>query len=190
MFKSVTAIFLSLGFLLLAAGCSNERAPEPPVSRPQLTQRLFEALQTKRDNDALAIVDKLLALDNDDSDLIEMRERILGNICTRQVQTLVNGGRLDAARKYISQQRKLYPMMPKLQFLEDEVNELITLRNAAKNLAAAQDARTLEKALTQIAPLAAKYPGAVQLKRDIAQRKQDLQKMRQAPAENSPAPER
>lgn len=190
MFKSVTAILLSVSFLLLASGCAEEKAPEPPISRAELTQRLFEALQTKRDSDALAILDKLLTLDSTDSNLLEMRERIIGNISTRQVQVLVNKGDLDGARKYIIKQRKVYPMMPKLQFLEDEVNELITLRNAAKNLAAAKDVQSLEKALNQIAPLAAKYPAAAQLKRDIAKRKQDLQKMRQAFVKNSSAPER
>ena len=188
MFKSVTAIFLSLSFLLFAPGCSKESAPEPPVSRAELTQRLFEALQTKRDADALAIVDKLLALDNDDSDLIEMRERIVGNICTRKVQSWVNQGNLDAAHQYIVRQRRLYPTMPKLRILESEVNELVTLRNAAISLAAAKDVKSLEEALSKIEPLAAKYPYALQLKRDIARRKQDLQKMRQAPAEKQSTP--
>lgn len=182
MFKSVTAIFLSTVFLLLAAGCSKETAPDPPVARAELTRRLFEALQTKRDAEALAIVDKLLALDNDNSDLIEMRERIIGNLCTRQVQVMVNKSNLDGARTYIARQRKRYPMMPRLKILEDEVNELIALRAAVRNLAAAKDAKSLEEALNKITPLAAKYPAAVQLKRDIAARKQDLQKMRKASA--------
>lgn len=180
MLKTVISAIFGLTILLLAAGCSEEQAPEPPVSRAELTYRLFEALDAKRDHDALAIVDKLLALDNNDAELMEMRERILGNICTRQVQILIDKGNLNEAAQYINTQRRRYPGLPKLQILENEVNGLITLQNAAKNLASAQDAKTLDAALNQITPLAAKYPQAAQLKKDIERRKKDLQKMRRA----------
>lgn len=180
MLKSVAATFLGLTILLLAAGCSEEQAPEPPVSRAELTYRLFEALDAKRDRDALAIVDKLLALDSNDADLMEMRERILGNICTRRVQSMIDKGQLNDAAQYLNTQRRRHPGLPKLQILENEVNELITLQNAAKNLANAHDAGTLDAALNQITPLVAKYPQAKQLKSDIERRKKDLQKMRRA----------
>ena len=180
MLKYVTATICALTLLLLTAGCTEEQAPEPPVSRAELTHRLFEALDSRRDNDALAIVDKLLALDNNDSDLMEMRERILGNICTRQVQAMIDKGDLDKAAKYIRNQRLRYPGLPKLQFLENEVDALIVLRTAARELAAADSVADLTIALSKITPLAAKYPEARLLQRDIRRRQQDLQKMRNA----------
>ena len=180
MLKCIAATFLGLTILLLAAGCSEEQAPEPPVSRAELTCRLFEALDANRDHDALAIVDKLLALDNNDADLMEMRERILGNICTRKVQTLIDQENLDEAAKYVAIQRRRHPRLPKLQILENEVAELITLRNAARKLADAASPADLDLALRKIEPLSTKYPQAKQLKRDIDRRKQDLQKMRRS----------
>lgn len=178
MWKWFFTLILTGAVLLFGSGCSEEAAPEPPTSRAELTQRLFEALQTKRDEDALAIVDKLLALDNDDSDLMEMRERIMGNICTRHVQKLIDARRLDEARKYVNQQRRRHPGLTKLQFLEEEVNALITLRDAANALAEAATVADLTAALEKIAPLAAKYPAARNLKRDITRRRNDLKQMR------------
>ncbi|MBO5922952.1 MAG: hypothetical protein J6Q81_00425 [Lentisphaeria bacterium] len=164
--------------LLLGTGCSENQPPDPPSARAELTARLFETLKSKRYTEALAITDKLLSLDSNDAELMDMRDRIIGNIAAIKVQEYVEAGQLKAALKYLARERKLYPVMPRLRLLEEEVRNLITLRNAAQTLAAAKTIPELAAALDMIAPLAARYPAAKQLHKDIALRKAELKKMR------------
>lgn len=166
--------------LLFISGCSENQAPDPPIARAELTVRLYETLKVKRYSEALAIIDKLLALDSDDPDLMEMRDRIIGNIATVKVQEYIDSNRLEAGLKYIRRERRTYPVMPKLRMLEEEIKNLITLRQAAQALAEADTIPKLAAALDFIVPLAAKYPAAEQLHKDIARRKADLKNMRNA----------
>ena len=66
--------------------------------------------------------------------------------------------------------------------LEEDVKELIVLRDAAKNLAEADNIADLTAALEKAAPLAAKYKQAEQLRKDISSRRRELIKMREAAA--------
>ena len=163
--------------LLFISGCSENQAPDPPIARAELTVRLYETLKVKRYSEALAIIDKLLALDSDDPDLMEMRDRIIGNIAAVKVQEYIDSNRLEAGLKYIRRERRTYPVMPKLRMLEEEIKNLITLRQAAQALAEADTIPKLAAALDFIVPLAAKYPAAEQLHKDIARRKADLKSM-------------
>ncbi len=165
--------------LIFCSGCSKKTAPDPPTARAELTVRLYDTLKEKRYTEALAINDKLLALDPNDADLMEMRDRIIGNIAALNVQKYVDKGRLEKAYSYIRKERKNYPVMPRLRLLEEEVKNLIVLRNAARKLAEASTIPELTAALEHIVPLAAKYPAAKQLDSDIALRKAELKKMRE-----------
>ena len=171
-------IFCFTALLMLTAGCSDSKAPDPPTARAELTARLFDELKARRLDSATAIIDKLLALDPDDADLMEMRDRLTANKATLATQNYVNRGELENALAYIQKQRKQYPVMPKLRILEEEVRGLITLRDAAQRLADAQTIPELSTALENIAPLAAKYPTAKKLHIDIKLRRRDLDKMR------------
>ena len=175
-------IILAAAVMLFICGCSENKAPDPPAARAELTARLFDTLKEKRYNEALAIVDKLLALDANDAELMEMRDRIIGNIATGRVQKYIDSNELDKALRYIRKERKVYPVMPRLRMLEEDVRSLIGLRNAARKLAAARTIPDLTAALDTITPMAARYPAATQLHKDIASRKADLKKMRAAAA--------
>ena len=170
------------GTLLLSAvifsGCSDSQVPDPPSARAELTGRLYEALQYKRDAEALAIINKLLALEPDDVDLLEMRDRVTVNACTRAVQTHVNSGNLDKALQVVNKYRQEHSTLPGLKVLQARISELILLRDCAANLAAANDISTLVTQLEKIAPLAAKYPQAKQLQQDIKMRRIQLARMR------------
>lgn len=168
--------------LILCSGCSEKTAPDPPTARAELTVRLYDTLKEKRYTEALAINDKLLALDPNDADLMEMRDRIIGNIAALNVQKYVDQGRLEKAYAYIRKERKNYPVMPRLRLLEEEVKNLMVLRDAAEKLAEASTMPELTAALEYIVPLAARYPAAKQLNADIALRKAELKKMRDAAA--------
>lgn len=167
-----------LAVLLTLSGCSERKVSDPPTSRAELTVRLFDALKYKRYTDALAILDKLQALEPEDADLMEMRDRLIVNICTGKVQEYINAGKLENAQKYIRQQRKKHPMLTKLRMLEEDVNNLINLRNAARRLANAATIPEIASALENIAPLAARYPDAKKLHSDIKQRRNELNKLR------------
>ena len=173
-------IIFAFVLLLFISGCSENQAPDPPIARAELTVRLYETLKVKRYSEALAIIDKLLALDSDDPDLMEMRDRIIGNIAAVKVQEYIDSNRLEAGLKYIRRERRTYPVMPKLRMLEEEIKNLITLRQAAQALAEADTIPKLAAALDFIVPLAAKYPAAEQLHKDIVRRKADLKNMRDA----------
>ena len=164
--------------LIFCSGCSKKTAPDPPTARAELTVRLYDTLKEKRYTEALAINDKLLALDPNDADLMEMRDRIIGNIATVKIQHYIDENRLEDGLKYIRSERRKFPVMPKLRLLEEELKNLIVLRKAAQTLAAADTIPALTAALDFIMPLAAKYPAAKQLHNDIKQRKADLEKMR------------
>ena len=168
--------------MLFVCGCSENKAPDPPIARAELTVRLYDALKVKRYDEALAITDKLLALDPNDPDLMDMRDRIIGNIAAVKVQQYIDSQRLESALKYLRKERRRYPVMPKLRMLEEEVRNLIALRDAAQELAAADTIAKLSAALDVIVPLAARYPAAEQLHKDIKQRQSDLKKMRIAAA--------
>ena len=168
--------------IILCSGCSKKTAPDPPTARAELTVRLYETLKERRYTEALAINGKLLALDPNDADLMEMRDRIIGNIVAVNVQKYIDQGRLEKAYSYIRKERKNYPVMPRLRLLEEEVKNLIALRDAAKKLAEASTVPELTAALELIVPLAARYPAAKQLDADIALRKVELKKMREAAA--------
>ncbi len=169
--------------LFLCCGCSETQPHDPPAARAELTVRLLETLKNKRYTEALAINDKLLALDPNDAELMEMRDRLVGNIATENVQKFVDAGKLAEALKYLHNERKLYPVMPRLRMLEEDVLNLIALRKAADRLAAAKTISELATALDTIMPSAARYPAATQLHKDIEQRKAELKKMRLAAAE-------
>ena len=169
--------------LFLCCGCSETQPHDPPSARAELTVRLLETLKNKRYTEALAINDKLLALDPNDAELMEMRDRLVGNIATANVQKFVDAGKLAEALKYLHNERKLYPVMPRLRMLEEDVQNLIALRKAADRLAAAKTISELATALDAIMPSAARYPAATQLHKDIEQRKAELKKMRLAAAE-------
>ena len=164
--------------VLFAGGCSEQSAPEPPLARAELTARLNAALEAGRDSEALAITDKLAALDPDDADIIEMRERIVCNICTRTVQGYINQGNLSKARKYLRGERRKYPALLRLQMLENDLENLYSLQKAADALAAAKTIPDLTAALEKITPMAAKYPQAKQLHADIKKRRSELAAMR------------
>lgn len=170
------------GLLTLAGvmmtGCSDNTPPDPPLARAELTSRLYDTLRQGRDADALAIIEKLLALDPDDADLLEMQDRITANICARAMQANIDQNQLDEALKLVQQYRKQYPMLTILRVYENEIADLIKLRDAASELAAANDVVSLAAALEKIAPMAAKYTEAKQLQTDIKIRKNDLAKMR------------
>lgn len=172
------SLILSFALLMLIGGCSENKAPDPPIARAELTARLYETLKFKRYSESLVIIDKLLALDSDDADLMEMRDRIIGNIATVKIQHYIDENRLEDGLKYIRSERRKFPVMPKLRLLEEELKNLIVLRKAAQTLAAADTISALTAALDFIVPLAAKYPAAKQLHNDIKQRKADLEKMR------------
>lgn len=165
----------------MLSGCSdNGKIPDPPAARAELTARLYDALQDKRYEDALAITDKLKALDPNDADLIEMHNRIVGNICVSAIQNSVDAGQLNNALEVIKKYRQQYPLMPRLRILEEEVRNLFQLTVAAQTLAQSDKIADLSAALENIAPLAAKYPQAKALRRDIMQRHAELRKMREA----------
>lgn len=165
--------------LVLGTGCSDQKAPDPPTARAELTVRLYETLNAKRYEEALAIADKLLALDSNDADLMEMRDRIIGNIAAVKVQQYIDHGQLEKAYTYIREERKRYPAMPRLRIMEEDINNLTTLRDSARNLAKAKTIPELANALELIVPQAAKYPAAQQLHKDIAQQQKRLKKMRE-----------
>ena len=175
-------IVLTATVLLFICGCSEKKVPDPPAARAELTARLFDTLKEKRYNEALAIIDKLLALDANDAELMEMRDRIVGNIAAGKVQKYLDNKELEKALRYIRRERKNYPVMPRLRMLEEDVRSLIALRNAARQLAVAGTIPELAAALDVIIPMAARYPAASQLHKDIEVRKADLQKMREAAA--------
>ena len=143
--------------LFLCCGCSETQPHDPPAARAELTVRLLETLKNKRYTEALAINDKLLALDPNDAELMEMRDRLIGNIATENVQKFVDAGKLAEALKYLHNERKLYPVMPRLRMLEEDVQNLIALRKAADRLAAAKTISELATALDTIMPSAARY---------------------------------
>lgn len=163
---------------VITAGCGKSDAPDPPVSRVELTNRLFETIKQKRDDEALNIIEKLLALEPDDIELMEMRDRIVSNRCSRKVQKLIDQGKLNQALALIRQERRQYPVLAQLRVQEDEVLDLINLQAAARKLAAAQNIADLAAALNTIRPLAEKYPQAKQLHNDIKKRAEDLTAMR------------
>ena len=131
----------------------------------------------------MLIIDKLLALEPDDIELMEMRDRVIANRCTAQVQKAVDQGKLAKALQIVKQERRKNPMIPQLRVLEDEVNDLQNLQASAKQLANAKTLPELSAALNQIAPLAAKYPQAKQLQQDIKKRTAELATMRKRAAE-------
>ena len=176
------SIILAGALMLFICGCSDNKAPDPPSARAELTARLFDTLKEKRYNEALAIIDKLLALDANDAELMEMRDRIVGNVIVSKVQKYIDNQELEKALRYIQKERKTYPVMPRLRILEEDVRSLIALRNAARRLAAAKTIPELTAALDTVTPMAARYPAATQLHKDIAVRKADLKKMREAAA--------
>ena len=91
-------IFILMAAVLTAGvGCSKKQVPDPPSARAELTARLFETLDGKRYDEALVIVDKLLALDANDADLMEMRDRIVGNIATGRVRDFIADEDLEGA---------------------------------------------------------------------------------------------
>ena len=169
--------------LALCSGCSQEEAPDPPLARAELTVRLNEALKLSRYSEAASIIDKLLALDPDDADLMEMRDRIISNICVEKTQSYIDSKNLDKALAYVKKQRRQYPMLPRLQILESEVTSLITLRDAAAELARARTIVELTAALEKVTPLAAAEKSAVLLQQDIRKRRSELAAMRKAAAE-------
>ena len=175
-------LILLAAVLMTGAGCSKKQAPDPPSARAELTVRLFETLNDKRYEETLVIIDKLLALDSNDADLMEMRDRVVGNIAAAKIQNFINNNELEKAHRYIRYERKLYPVMPRLRLLEEEVENLIALSDAAQKLAAARTIPELTAALDRIVPIAAKYPKAELLHKDIARRKDELKKMRIAAA--------
>ena len=164
--------------VVMLSGCSKSEVPDPPASRAELVGRLFEALQYKRDQEALVIIGKLLALDPDDVDLMDMRDRVTINLCTRSVQKMIDAGKLDEALRIVGDFRRNNPTLPGLRMLHAEVSELILLRDAAKALAEAQDTAALVTQLEKIAPLAGKYPQAGALHKDIKMRRIQLSRMR------------
>ena len=176
-------IMLCTAAVLLCSGCSENQPPDPPTARAELTVRLLDTLKSKRYSEALAITDKLLSLDPNDAELMDMRDRIIGNIAAINVQNYIDAGKLEPALKYIASERKRYPVMPRLRMLEEEVRNLISLRDASQVLAKAKTIPELAAALDTIAPMAARYPAAKQLHKDIEQRKADLKKMRADAAE-------
>ena len=89
---------------------------------------------------------------------------------------------MEKALRYVRNERKNYPVMPRLRLLEEEVSNLIALLNAARSLAAAGTIPELTAALDAIVPMAARYPAATQLHKDIRRRKAELKKMREAAA--------
>ncbi len=175
---------LSGALLLLAAGCSEDAIPDPPVSRSELTARLYDALKFNRDQEALAIIDKLLALAPDDAELMEMRGRVVANECVRKLQVLVDAGKLNDALKLVRETRQKNPHLQRLTMLEEDIVNLIELQVCARNLSTADKIPELTAALEKITPLAAKYPQARLLQRDIAQRRSELLKMRREAAGN------
>ena len=97
---------LLITLLAMLCGCSdNGKISDPPAARAELTARLYDALQDKRYEDALAITDKLKALDPNDADLIEMHNRIVGNICVSAIQNSVDAGQLNNALEVIKKYR-------------------------------------------------------------------------------------
>ena len=80
--------------MLFVCGCSENKAPDPPIARAELTARLYDTLKVKRYSEALAITDKLLALDPNDPDLMEMRDRLIGNIAAVKVQEYIDNKQL------------------------------------------------------------------------------------------------
>ena len=169
-----------LALLLTLSGCSESKVSDPPTSRAELTVRLFDALKGRRYTDALAILDKLQTLEPEDADLMEMRDRLIVNICTGKVQEYINNGKLENAQTYLRWQRKKHPMLHNLRMLEEDVNNLIDLRNAANRLANAATIPEIASALENIAPLAARYPDAKKLHSDIKIRRSELNKLRAA----------
>ena len=163
---------------LLASGCGDRNKIAPPSARAELTARLFDALQFHRYDDALAIIDKLLAIDPDDVELMEMRSRVITSACTVKVQQFVDQNQLDKALQTVVTARKNNPVLPQLIALEEEIRGLIALRDAANVLAAAKTIPELAAALEKIAPLAAKYPQAKALHRDIDTRRKELERFR------------
>ncbi len=169
-----------VGCMLMITGCAEEKVPDPPTARAELTARLYDALKLQRNEEALAIIGKLMALDQNDADLMEMRDRIICNICTNEVQKMLDSGRIDSARRYLRSQRRKYPMLGQLQILENEIVALQELSSAAAGLANADSIADLTAALDRIAPLAAKYPQAKRLQQDIQLRRKDLARLRAA----------
>jgi len=176
-------LYRLLPMLLLAAflitGCEKKRVADPPTARAELTTRLYDALQDKRYEEALAIIDKLLASDPDDVDLLEMQIRVTANMHTVQIQQAVDDGDLDKALQLLREARKKHPAIRQFLDMEEEITALTELRDAAGTLANAKTIPELRKALETIRlmDISGQYPQAVALQKDIAKRQQDLKNM-------------
>ncbi len=197
-FAALTCCGVAVGLMSGLCGCSKTEVPDPPLARAELTVRLGEALKHQRDDEALSLIDKLLALDGDDSDLIEMRSRVIANRCVRAAQRRLDAGNLEEAREIVQAARQQYPLIPRLRMLEEEISGLIDLRNAAAALARARSIPELTTALEVAEPLAAAHPGARTLAADIKTKQAELARLRSAelrkinaagpaPAPNAPA---
>ena len=175
-------LLICLVVLTVATGCSDQRVPDPPTARAELTERLFDALNYKRYDEALAIIEKLLALYPDDSELMEMKSRVIVNACVERIQPLINQGNLEEALKIVRQEAKKHLAIRKFYELEAEILKLLNLQKLAENLKNAKTAAELEDALKKIETPAAEYPLAVNLHNDMKARRIHLARIRKAEA--------
>ena len=103
--------------MLFAAGCKQEEVPDLPIARAELTVRLMESLNYKRYDEALGIIDKLLALYPDDVELMEMKNRVIVNKCIAKVQPCVDQGKLEEALTIVRSESKNHPMIRKFNLV-------------------------------------------------------------------------
>ena len=164
--------------ILLAAGCKKEEVPDLPVARAELTARLMESLNYKRYDEALGIIDKLLALYPDDVELMEMKTRVIINKCTARVQLCINQGKLEEALAIVRAESRNNPMIRKFNLMEEQLKQLILLRDSARRLANAQEIPELDDAIKSMEQILRDYPQAAHLKKELNLRKKDLERLR------------
>ena len=178
-YRYLTIVFAVL--LLGVTGCSEKRVSDPPTARLELTSRLFEALKYQRYDEALAIIDKLSAI-SDDSALAGMRGRIIVTRCVKQVQPLIDQGKLKEARDIVHREHNNNKTIRELGDMEEKIEELIKLQKNADRLAKASTAAELDAAIKDVEYSIQDIPEAKQLKADLEVRRRDLAAMRKAEA--------
>ena len=175
-------LMAAICLILLAAGCKQEEVPDLPIARAELTARLMESLNYKRYDEALGIIDKLLALYPDDVELMEMKNRVIVNKCTAKVQLCIDQGKLEEALAIVRSESKKHPMIRKFNIMEDQLKKLIALRDSVKRLADAREIPELDDAINNFEQILRDFPMASQLRDELKLRKKDLDRLRKEKA--------
>ncbi|MDD3117987.1 MAG: hypothetical protein PHQ27_02290 [Victivallales bacterium] len=156
--RNIISGFLAVVLAVTFAGCGKKPAPEPPLDEIKLVLQIYQDLGARRHEQAAAQISRLIAIQQENEFLYQLRSSELDNVYLERVQQLVAADKLDAALQCLKEAELQLGRNKRITDLSAELTMIDRIRRLVVAVEAPANGAAMEKDATQLKLLLEEYP--------------------------------